>query len=266
MERIWKLVRRFARLRLGLYAANVCYFLVLSLFPGLLVVLVCLRFTPLSATDLIFLVEGLVPSALMGAAETLIVNAYYSSSGTLISLSAVAAVWSASRSIYGLMAGLNRVYGAREDRSFLRRRLISAVYMVLFLGVLVLTLGLHVFGNQIITWLERSGGILGRVLNLRLMALVAVQTLVFALMYKVLPNRANSFSGSLPGALGAALGWQVLSQLFSVYAAGYGDYAAIYGPVWLMAMGMLWLYCCTLILLVGGLVNRLLEKSEKIRK
>ena len=258
MERVWKLARRFSRLRLGLYAANVCYFLVLSLFPGLILVLVCLRFTALSASDLIGLLEGLVPGALMGAAETLVVNAYYNFSGAVVSVSAVAALWSASRSVYGLMAGLNRVYGVREGRGYLRRRLISAVYLVLFLGVLVLTLALHVFGSQVISWLEGSGAFVSRILNLRLIALVGIQTLVFALMYQVLPNKPNRFGESLPGALAAALGWQVFSQIFSVYATGFGDYTAIYGPVWLMALGMLWLYCCTWILLLGGLLNRVL--------
>lgn len=259
MERVWALVRRFARLRLGLYSANVCYFLILSLFPGLLLVLSCLRYTPLSATDLILLLESLVPSALMGAVETLIVNAYYNSSGAVVSVSAVAALWSASRGIYGLMAGLNRVYGVREDRGYVRKRLISAVYVLLFLGVLVLTLTVHVFGSQVIRWLENRGSALTRLVNLRLAALVAVQTLVFALMYAVLPNRSNRFRDTLPGALGAALGWQVFSQVYSVYMIHAGEYTLIYGPVYVMALGMLWLYCCTWILLLGGLLNRLLE-------
>jgi len=256
MERIWILVRRFARLRLGLYAANVCYFLMLSLFPGLLLVLSGLRYTRLSATDLIYMLEGLVPSALMGAVETLIVNAYYNASGAVVSVSALAALWSASRGVYGLMAGLNRVYGVREGRGYLRKRLISAVNMLLFLGVLLLTLAVHVFGTQLIAWLENRGGLLSQILDLRLVALVVVQALVFALMYMVLPNRPNGFWESLPGALGAALGWQVFSQVFSLYVTHMGEYTLIYGPVYAMALGMLWLYCCTLILLCGGLVNR----------
>ena len=253
------MIRRISRLGMGLYAANVCYFLVLSLFPGLLLVLSSLRYTALSANDLIGLLGGLVPPALMGAAERLIVNAYYNSNGAVLSISAVAAVWSASRSVYGLMAGLNRVYGVREGRGYLRKRLISAVYMLLLLGVLVLTLAVHVFGEQVIRALESSGGILGRMVDLRLVALVAVQSGVFTLMYMVLPNRKNSFLDSFPGALGAALGWQVFSQVFSVYALRSQGYAAIYGQVYAMALGMLWLYCCTIILLLGGLLNRILS-------
>ena len=260
MEKIWVFVRKIGRLRMPLYAANVCYFLILSIFPGLLVILASLRFTPLSATDLILLLENLVPAALMPAVERLIVSTYYNSTKAVVSVSAVAAVWSASRGVYGLISGLNRVYGAREDRGYLRTRLISVVYMILLLLVLILTLVLHVFGTNLIRFLESSiapaAKFFSQMVDLRLVILLAAQTLVFTLVYMVLPNRPNRFFDSVPGAVGAALGWQIFSKLFSVYVVHFHDYANIYGSVYAMALGMLWLYCCTLILLFGGAVNR----------
>ena len=255
-------MRRISRLQIGLYAANVCYFLVLSLFPGLLLVLAGLRYTALSAMDLILLLEGLVPEALMGAVEKLIVTVYYNAGGTVVSLSAVAAIWSASRGIYGLMAGLNRIYGIPKERG-LSVRLISAGYMVLFPGVLVLTLLMHVFGSQLVTWLETDpfagARSLSQVVDLRLVVLLLVQTGVFALMYAVLPKgRRHPFAGNLPGAAAAALGWQLFSRLFSLYVGAMGEYTLIYGDIFVAAMGMLWLYCCTVILLLGGALNRFL--------
>ena len=264
MEKLWSLVRKVARLRLPLYAANVCYFLILAVFPGLLLILASLRFTPLSATDLIVVLESLVPKALMPSVERLIVSTYYNSTGTVVSVSAVAAVWSASRGIYGLILGLNRVYGARESRGYLHKRLISVVYMILLLVVLILTLVLHVFGTNLILLLENSTApaaeFFSQMVDLRLVFLLAAQTLVFTLMYMVLPNKPNRFFDSLPGAVGAALGWQIFSKLFSVYVGHFHDYANIYGSVYAMALGMLWLYCCTLILLFGGAVNRFLTQ------
>ena len=98
-------------LQIPVYAANACYFLAIAIFPGLLLILASLRFTPLSATDLIRALEGILPSALLGAAESLIVSTYYNSSGAVVGISAVAALWSASRGVHGLLAGLNKVYG-----------------------------------------------------------------------------------------------------------------------------------------------------------
>lgn len=267
MEKIWTFVRKTAQLRMPLYAANACYFLVLALFPGLLLVLASLRFTSLHAADLIVLLESLVPEALMPSVERLIVSTYYNSSGTVVSVSAVAALWSASRGIYGLMAGLNRVYDVREGRSYFHTRLLSAVYMFLLLMVMILTLVLHVFGSNLIALLESSTApaaqILSQLVDLRLVILLTAQTVVFTLVYMVLPNRRNRFWDSFPGAVGAALGWQVFSKIFSLYVVHFPAYANIYGSVYAMALGMLWLYCCTLILLFGGAVNHYLTEWKK---
>ena len=260
MKGLGRLIRRVAGLRMPLYAANVCYFLVLSLFPGLLLVLASLRYTALSANDLILFLEDLLPGALLPFAEGLVVNTYYNASTAAISLSAVAALWSASRSVYGLMAGLNRVYGVREDRGWLRRRLISVAYLSLFLPVLLFTLVIHVFGRNLVELLERSAlpltDILTQLVDFRMVLLLLVQTGVFCLLYGVLPNRDNRLRECLPGALLAALGWQGFSRVFSVYVLRSRDYTVLYGPVYAMALGMLWLYCCVLIVLFGGAVNR----------
>lgn len=249
-------LRRLVGLRIPVYAANICYFLVLSLFPGLLLILAALRFTGLSANDLIAFLEDLLPAALLPWAQSLVVSTYYNASAAAISLSAVAAVWSASRGIYGLMAGLNRVYGVREDRSWLRRRLISVVYLVLFLLVMLGTLVIHVFGRNLTEMLRNCRLPLTEVVDVRMMILLLVQTFVFSLMYRTLPNRENRFWEGIPGAVLSALGWQGFSRVFSIYVIRARAYTALYGPVYAMALGMLWLYCCMVILLFGGAVNR----------
>ena len=80
----------FSDLQIPVYAANACYFLAISIFPALLLMLASLRYTALSAVDLIRLLEGILPGALMGAAESLIVSTYYNSSAGLVGVSALA--------------------------------------------------------------------------------------------------------------------------------------------------------------------------------
>ena len=88
MLRLENLLFTLNDLQIPVYASNACYFLAMSIFPALLLILASLRFTPLSATDLIRALEGILPSALMGAAESLIVSTYYNSSGTVVGISA----------------------------------------------------------------------------------------------------------------------------------------------------------------------------------
>ena len=79
----------------------------------------------------------------------------------------------------------------------------------------------------------------------------------------VLPNRRNSFMDSLPGALLAASGWLVFSDIYSAYVAHFSVYTSIYGSVYGVALSMLWLYCCISIVFYGGALNAYLIKMKK---
>ena len=257
-ERMKNLIYNIDDMQIPVYAANACYFLAISIFPALLLLLASLRYTPLSATDLIRLLEGILPGALMGAAESLIVSTYYNSSAGLLSISALAALWSASRGIHGLLTGLNRIYGVSEDRTWLYTRLISVGYTFVFLLLVIVTLVFQVFGESLADRLW-AGHFLVELIDWRSTWLVTTQILIFDLIYMVLPNRHNRFLWSLPGAVLAALGWQLFSRVFSIYVEHMlSRYSNIYGSVYTVALGLLWVYCCMCILLFGGLLNRLL--------
>ncbi len=257
-ERMKNLICNIDDMQIPVYAANACYFLAISIFPALLLLLASLRYTPLSATDLLRLLEGILPGALMGAAESLIVSTYYNSSAGLLSISALAALWSASRGIHGLLTGLNRIYGVSEDRTWLYTRLISVGYTFVFLLLVIVTLVFQVFGESLADRLW-AGHFLVELIDWRSTWLLTTQILIFDLIYMVLPNRHNRFLWSLPGAVLAALGWQLFSRVFSIYVEHMlSRYSNIYGSVYTVALGLLWVYCCMCILLFGGLLNRLL--------
>ena len=246
------------QLQIPVYAANACYFLALAVFPALLLILASLRYTTLSAVDLIRLLEGILPSALMGAAESLIVSTYYNSTGAVLGISAIAALWSASRGIHGLLTGLNRIYGVQEDRGWLYTRLISVVYTFVFILLVIATLIFQVFGESLTRWLFPAWPI-----DWRSTWLLAAQILVFDLIYMVLPNRRSRFLPSLPGAVFTAVLWQLFSQGFSLYVEHMvSRYTNIYGSVYTAAIGLLWVYWCMCILLFGGLLNRWLQPKD----
>lgn len=249
-------------LRIPQLAANTGYFIVLSVFPALLLVLSGLRLTGLSVDNLLALLDGVLPQTLMGTARELIPNVYENASGAVAGISALTALWSASRGVYGLLTGLNAVYGAAENRGYLYTRGISMLYTFALGAVILLTLALSVFGNTLAEFI-RSMNLPGMatlldLLDLRLVFLLAVQSMVFTLMFMFLPNRRNRFLESLPGGLAASVGWLLFSNLYSVYVTHFPSYANIYGSVYGVAISMLWLYCCLEILFFGGALNRLI--------
>ncbi len=252
-------------MQIPLHSAYTAFFLILSLFPALLLLLGILRYTQLTAKDLLALLEGLLPENLLPVASVLVQSSYRHSSSAVVSVSVLAALWSASRGMYGLVRGLGAVSGAAREGNYWKRRFLSVMYTFLFLVILVLTLVVYVFGNAIVDylWMTTQPVLMAvmRLIDLRFILLLILQTLLFSAMYALLPMGKSRFRRCIPGAVLASLGWLIFSRLFSVYVTYFSTYTNIFGSVYALVLGMLWLYFCISILFYGAAINRWLEKQ-----
>lgn len=251
---------------ISIHGAYTSFFLVLSVFPILVILFSLLGYTSLGLQEVMDLVEGVLPAALLPLAERLISSAYEHTSAPMLSVSVLTALWSAGRGIRGVLMGLNSVYGLQEDRGYLRTRSISMLYTFLFMIVLVLTLVLHVFGTMLLDYLRMRTDpllmLLMGVVDLRFVLLVVLQVALFTAMYAALPNRRHSVGQSVPGAVLATCGWMGFSDGFSKYVEHFPSYANVYGSVYAAALAMLWLYCCICIVFYGGALNRRLMERK----
>jgi hypothetical protein len=100
-------------------------------------------------------------------------------------------------------------------------------------------------------------------LDFRSLLLLLLLTLLFAAMYALLPGRRNSFRKSLPGAALASSLWLTFSWLFSLYVEYFTRYTNIYGSIYALALGMLWLYFCISIFFYGAAWNQFRTKKNK---
>lgn len=261
------LMARVQRMEIPTHASHACYFIVLAFFPALTLLLGLLRYTALEAQDLMDIVGKVLPNALEPYIWKLISGTFENTSKVVVSVSALTALWSASRGIFGFVTGLNVVYGVEEHRSWLHTRLMSMVYTFLFLIVLILTLVLHVFGNTISDFIHNTGDprflLWMDIIDWSFFVLIGVEVLLFCAMFMFLPSRRNGFRESLPGALFAALGWMIFSAVFSIYVENFSSYTNIYGSVYAVALAMLWLYMCVSIVFYGAVLNRLLAEGRK---
>lgn len=269
----WRLVRFIFRIfdflkpmNISIRGAYTSFFLILSLFPSLMILFCLLSYTSYGVEEVLALAAMVLPEPFLPLAQRLLNGAYDNASGTVLSLSIITALWSASRGMLGLMEGMNAVYGLEEKRNYFATRGISALYTLLIVVVLVLTLVLHVFRTTILDYLRMTTHpvllFLMDLIDLRFFLLFFVQTVFFTAMYVVLPNRKNSVIKSLPGALFASVGWLTVSDLFSLYVEYFPRYANIFGSVYAAALAMLWLYFCISILFYGGALNRYLMERR----
>ena len=265
-----RLIQNIMDMHIPLYAAHASYFMILAVFPLLVLLLSMFRYIGLDVNDFTQALDRVIPSALLPVATKIILTTYQATSGAVVSLSAITALWSGSRGIYGLLTGLNAIYKVSEDRSYWYTRWVSVLYTFLFLVVLVLTLMLHVFGNTLLGLIPTDGSrfwrFLTEAIDLRFFLLLIIQTALFTAIFMVFPNKRNKFFDSLPGAIFASCGWMIITDLFSTYVAYFPNYANIYGSVYFVALALLWLYSCVSIVFYGGALNYFLAHYERKEK
>lgn len=267
-----RFVRRFtAKLRddsISAFAAQAAFFIILSFFPFAMFFLTLLNYLPVSVEELRSYVMNLVPGTMLNdLLQTILAELVEKSSGAVLSVTVIAALWSASRGMLALVRGLNAVYQHKETRNYFHLRSVSMLYLLGFAALLIVTLVLLVFGNQlyhfIITKLPFLGNFALIIMNLRFLVTMAILTLYFLLMYLVIPNRKSRVMSELPGAVLTSAGWLGFSYLFSFYIDRMDSFSYTYGSLTALAVCMLWLYACMYILFIGAEINMMLTGKDK---
>ena len=201
----------------------------------------------------------------MEMAEDLMRELYTSNLLAVVSVTVLAALWSASRGVFDILNGLNFILRSNEHRSYLRRRLTAVFYTFLLIIALFITLGLQVFGKTFLTMADDWGGWLleaiARLVHQRYLFTTAFLALLFTMIFAFFPAKKMHLRDVFPAAVLTAVGWLVFSYLFSIYV-DYGGGSKFYGSMTTVVLGMLWLYICMSILFYGGVLCRLSEEGK----
>ena len=265
-RKVNRLIKHLASYHIALYAANASFYIFLSIFPAIMLVVGILPHIGYSSEMLLRALRSVMPEVLMPLLEGVIRDMSTNSSSTLLSLTAITAVWSASRGVYCIQLGLNAMHGVRESRNYILQRLLCMLYTLFLIAALILTLVLHGFGQELAGYLQRQEipilRFLAKLLQFRRLILFLLLSALFTAMFCVFPNRKLSVRRSLPGAVLAALGWLLFTMFFSIYVRFSGSYSLFYGSLSSIAIGMLWLYICISILFYGCVFNLLLERRQ----
>jgi membrane protein len=134
--------------------------------------------------------------------------------------------------------------------------------------MLVITLSILVFGNQLFLWIQGKIPVLSElalfIISIRTIVGLCLLTLFFLLLYVVIPNRKTRVFQELPGAFISAVGWMGFSYLFSYYVDNMGNYTNTYGSLTAVVIFMLWFYFCMYILFIGAEINVVLYSGDLV--
>lgn len=248
--------------RVGAFAAQIAFFIIMSVFPFAILFLQLIRFMPVSQEDILFAVDTIFPAYLLTSVHSILQEVFTTSYG-LVPLTVVAMLWAASKVMHAMAAGLDVICTRARPRNWFVVRGWSLVCTFVLAVVLALAVMSTVVWRTVRTFLirYRPGGlplstysdIVGAVYS------VLVMTLAFSVLYKVLPRRRLRYLGQLPGALFAALGIYFFSLFLAVYVRSFNGFSA-YGSLTILTLAMFWLYFSCYIMMIGAVVNEVLRE------
>ena len=207
---------------------------------------------PGSATD--FVKEQLLP----------ITRSQAESAFTLGAIVSIAlALWGVSGAFRSVMEAMNVMYEVEEDRPAWKKYGISIFISLAVIALMLVALGIVVFGSTVgggLADIVGLGGVFQTLWTVAQWPVVAcVVLLSFALIYYFAPAAKQRFRWISPGSVLAFVFWLTFSLLFSLYVGNFGSYNETYGSLAGIVIFMLYIYYSAVIMLVGAEMNQVIE-------
>lgn len=249
-------VQGFARDDCTSLAAGIAYYALFSVFPLLLglIALLGLLLEPAQVQKrLLEMTSQVFPASADLVSQN--IDAVVASRGAIGLLSILGLFWSASALFAAIRKSLNRAWNVERERPFLKQKLID-FGMAAGVGLLLLV-SVTITAAYGVAWqllppqvrmVEESG--LWRIAA-SLLPLV-FSFMLFAMVYRFVPNTTVSWGDIWPGAALAAILFEAAKNLFVWYLSSFANYSLVYGSLATVIVFLFWTYISALILLAGA--------------
>jgi membrane protein len=255
-------------------AAALTYYMMMSLFPALLVgvsLLGLLGDHSLVRRTVDYAAENGAPAEVTDALDALLTKTVESAGGAMsfaLVLGVAVALYGAAGAFGAAGRALNDVYEVQESRGFLVHKLTDIGFTVLLILLAIIALVSVFLGGGLAKDLFGTIGLgdtaaavwsVGR-WAAAIAAVLGIYSLIFAFAPDIDARRRRILS---PGALVGVGIWIVASAGFFVYVSNFGKYGATYGAFAGAVILLLWLYLSSIAFLFGAELNSVVDGAAR---
>lgn len=264
---LWRVYQKMNENRLLAVAAGVVFYGLLAVFPAMtaFVSLYGLVADPSAIHERLSLAAGVLPQGALGILDEQL-NRLTSHRTSALSVGFIGglfvALWSANAGAKAIMDGLNVAYGETEKRSFVRLNLVALAFTLGAMLAVIFAVGAVVVTPIVLSHLGLSGVNEALIGLARWPVLLALVVFGLTMLYRYGPSLSNpQWTWLFPGNVIAAVGWLILSALFSWYIAHFGNYDATYGSLGAAIGMMTWMWISNIIVLLGAELNAEIDNT-----
>lgn len=264
---IKKLMLRYGEHSVSAYSAQMAFFLMLSIFPFFIFLFTILGRFSIDSGIFVQFLESFFPKEVQNIILSFINDYVLVRDNSIISVSIIGTILSASKGIRGLMVSLNMAYNIHESRKFIVVKLLDMIYTVLIVFGIVILLALPNIGIEMYDFINRYISIKWELFELysQIKTIILPLTLIIlmSLIYMYVPNIKLKFKDVIWGTFFSIIGWSFMSYFFTMFINNFSNYKVIYGSLATVIILMFWLYFSSMILIVGGEINSIIKEKYK---
>lgn len=183
---------------------------------------------------------------------------------------AVLALYAASRAQFALMRVTNYTFtdGRITGQGFVRDRLRSIKTILITIFTVVFSLVVLAYGELIINLV--FGAVIGEEISsaawilLRWPIASAMYFLMISYNYYILPSVRVRFRDIIPGSIFAAVGFLVVTYVYTIYISLSTNYDILYGSFSHIVVLMLWFWFLAWVMCLGTMFNRVWWATRSI--
>lgn len=262
MKRIKKWFREIFKLfnhpTVRILPGQIAFFLILSMFPLLLLIGYFASIFDISVATLIDTLESSLPAELVEVLVNFISGKSFDSS---IGISMLTGFILASNGAHAIILASNALYEFPPD-DFVKRR-VKSVFLI---GVLVILFAFIIvvlaYGNLIAKTLIETLGLSSVAATIYTIFTIvkwpiAMILIYFTikLVYVIAPDWQILSRNTTKGAIFTTTGWIIATAVFSYYVSHFANYDIFYGSLSSIVILMIWAYVISYILVLGIAIN-----------
>lgn len=252
-----ELVHIYLNKRISRASAQLAYYMLLSVFPVLMIISTILGMLPIEGSDVLNRILEAVPSTIGAILEDYLAYVSENQSAALLSGGIIMTLTASSAAFRGLMDIFGEIFGER-----VRGGVVGVLFSILMsLGMLTM-----IYGALLIVllgdWLLDVVRVLldAPVLHYgwRLIQIVMPFAIIFlflSLVYRITARTPRHKHTICPGALLTSVILVVATLIFSQFITASGRYTTVYGSLASVIILLVWLFLCSNILIMGNVFN-----------
>lgn len=255
IKRLWQIVNQSD---VRILPGQIAFFLILSIFPTLMVVGFFISKFSMPLEELTLFFEKILPKNVY---ETILPFIQGKGFDVDVGIFIILGFFLASNGTHSIILASNKLYNFK-DADWFKRRIKAIILIMLTISLMLITMVVLAFGNDITKYVfkllkvdTKNNLIYNLIIYLKWPITMFVILIVLKMIYVIAPDKKILAKNTTRGAIFSTISMTLVTYIYSHFFLKFSNYDLFYGSLSNIAIMMIWIYIVSFILVIGIAIN-----------